>query len=210
LREALAGMNHDFILREEKRALNPQRKGKVASLRRRLHRLRLQADRIFIVALVAIAAIGIPLNALFLQDGRHPAPLFQPAAPIPMHAERAPLPPPRPSGAAAAHIASGKTDVVTTDITQPRTARAQEKTRDQIGLLLVGDAPKLEETDKKALFAQRALAKLGYNVRVDGKFGGSTRQALEKFERDSGLPVKGELAPRIIRQLSSRSGVAFD
>jgi hypothetical protein len=203
-------MNHDFVMHEEKRAPNSQRKGKAVSLRRRLHLLKMQADRIFIVALVVVAAIGIPLNALYLQDGRHPAPLFQPATPLLAHSERAPLPPPRPMGAATAHSALVKADVVPAEAIQPRLAQTREKLRDPIGLLLVGDAPQSGETDKKALFAQRALARLGYNVRVDGKFGGSTRQALEKFERDSGLPVRGELTAKVMRQLSSRSGVAIE
>jgi hypothetical protein len=175
--------------------------------------MKMQADRIFLMAIIALATIGVPLNALFLQDGRHPAPLFQSPSRTVAPAERTPLPPPRPFAAGPARPAPANMEAANADSAKPSVAHPHEKTRDPIGLLLLGGAPKSDEadkTDKKALFAQRALTKLGYNVRVDGKFGGSTRQAIEKFERDSGLPVKGELTPKIMRQLSARSGVAME
>jgi peptidoglycan hydrolase-like protein with peptidoglycan-binding domain len=53
------------------------------------------------------------------------------------------------------------------------------------------------------------LAKLGYALHQDGVYGGTTRQAIEKFERSNGLPVKGELSPKILRLLGARAGVAF-
>jgi hypothetical protein len=79
LREALAA-NHDLLLdddrREQKRRAGrgKARKGLGARLfggRRRA---------VVFLSLVALAAIGIPLNALYLQDGRHPAPLFRSAS----------------------------------------------------------------------------------------------------------------------------------
>ena len=69
--------------------------------------------------------------------------------------------------------------------------------------------PKSDPKNKSVIFAQRALAKLGYSLRQDGVHGGTTRQAIEKFERSNGLPVKGELSPKILRLLGARSGVAF-
>ncbi|QFU17107.1 peptidoglycan-binding domain-containing protein [Microvirga thermotolerans] len=57
------------------------------------------------------------------------------------------------------------------------------------------------------LFAQRALAKLGYGVKADGLMGSGTRQAIERFERDRHLPVTGELGPRTLRELSAQSGL---
>lgn len=204
-------MNHDFVVREERPASKAQRKEKNAPFRSRLRIPRLAVDRVVFVAIAAIAIVGVPLNALFLQDGRHPAPLFQAPATPAAHADRAPLPPPRPMSAnASARPASAKPEAAHAEATPPSGAQARDKTRDAIGLLLVGASSAPEEVDRKVLFAQRALVKLGYNVHVDGRFGGSTRQALEKFERDCGLPVKGELTQKIMRQLSSRSGVASE
>jgi peptidoglycan hydrolase-like protein with peptidoglycan-binding domain len=36
--------------------------------------------------------------------------------------------------------------------------------------------------------------------------GASTRAAIEKFERDRKLPVKGEPSPRTFRELATRAG----
>ncbi|WP_262027525.1 peptidoglycan-binding domain-containing protein [Microvirga sp. Mcv34] len=58
------------------------------------------------------------------------------------------------------------------------------------------------------LAGQRALARLGYSVKVDGMMGSGTRQAIERFEQDRRLPVTGELNARTIRELSAASGIA--
>jgi hypothetical protein len=58
------------------------------------------------------------------------------------------------------------------------------------------------------LAGQRALARLGYSVKVDGLMGSGTRQAIERFEQDRRLPVTGELNARTIRELSAASGIA--
>jgi len=58
------------------------------------------------------------------------------------------------------------------------------------------------------LAGQRALARLGYSVKVDGVMGAGTRQAIERFEQDRRLPVTGELNGRTVRELSAASGIA--
>jgi hypothetical protein len=58
------------------------------------------------------------------------------------------------------------------------------------------------------LAGQRALARLGYSVKVDGLMGPGTRQAIERFEQDRRLPVTGELNTRTARELSAASGIA--
>ncbi|WP_457094354.1 peptidoglycan-binding domain-containing protein [Microvirga sp. P5_D2] len=58
------------------------------------------------------------------------------------------------------------------------------------------------------LSGQRALARLGYSVKVDGMMGPGTRQAIERFEQDRRLPVTGEFSGRTMRELSSLSGIA--
>ncbi|QRM28184.1 peptidoglycan-binding domain-containing protein [Microvirga sp. VF16] len=58
------------------------------------------------------------------------------------------------------------------------------------------------------LAGQRALARLGYSVKVDGLMGSGTRQAIERFEQDRRLPVTGELNARTARELSAASGIA--
>ncbi len=64
------------------------------------------------------------------------------------------------------------------------------------------------DTGDIVLSGQRALARLGYSVKVDGVMGSGTRQAIERFEQDRRLPVTGEFNARTIRELSSHSGIA--
>jgi hypothetical protein len=58
------------------------------------------------------------------------------------------------------------------------------------------------------LAGQRALARLGYSVKVDGTMGPGTRQAIERFQQDRKLPVTGEFNGRTARELSAQSGIA--
>ncbi|WP_243367528.1 peptidoglycan-binding domain-containing protein [Microvirga solisilvae] len=58
------------------------------------------------------------------------------------------------------------------------------------------------------LAGQRALARLGYGVRVDGEMGPGTRQAIQKFEQDRRLPITGTFNARTARELSAASGIA--
>ena len=72
--------------------------------------------------------------------------------------------------------------------------------------------PKLEAApaapSKSVLAAQRALVKLGYVLNPDGVAGATTRQAIESYEREHGLPVRGELTPSLMRRLSRETGIS--
>jgi hypothetical protein len=202
-----------------------------------------------ILSIAAVAAIGVPMNALFFQDGRHPAPLFstQPSAPV---TAVAPKPPARPAAIEAARVErdedltprraakdaigdkierldGGKNAEASKGMAaKPEAPRATDKKRDAISMLLLGEAPrpsvsaekaekaargkavggeKEASVDKNVLYAQRSLLKLGYVVRADGVLSSATRQALQKFERDNGLPAKGQVTPKLLRQLAERS-----
>ncbi len=64
------------------------------------------------------------------------------------------------------------------------------------------------DSGETVLAGQRALARLGYSVKVDGLMGSGTRQAIERFAQDKRLPVTGEFNARTLRELSNASGVA--
>ncbi len=63
---------------------------------------------------------------------------------------------------------------------------------------------------KAVMGVQRALAKLGFPVKPSGTFGPQTRKAIEAFEKDRHLAVKGEMNPRLVKVLSAESGVKVD
>lgn len=206
MREALAGTNHDYLLRDDDRSETKRRGGRGKAKKSAWTRLFGGRRRgLLFLSFAALVAVGIPLNALYLQEGRHPAPLFHAAAPELRHAAESahveaapPLPPARPAAPAPAPAPAAP--AVKPPVAKSEPAHVAEK-RDAIGALLSAGAPKKDEADKNVLTAQRALAKLGYPVHTDGVLGGATRQALEKFERANRMPVTGELTPKIMRRL---------
>lgn len=200
-----------------------------------------------ILGIAAVAAIGVPMNALLLQDGRHPAPLFsvRPSnavmvAPRPPARRPAPIETARTERDAGAVARPAPKDLIASKLenldargSEPgkiepaklESTRPADKTRDAIGLLILGKAPPAAGADKAdkaekapsseqpapvdrgVLYAQRALLRLGYVVRADGVLTGATRRALEKFEHDAGLPAKGKITPQLLKQLATLSGL---
>jgi hypothetical protein len=235
LREALAASHIDFSPRDE-RAANVKRRAKPGEAKRvSLWGRVLGALGGFrsglLFGFLGVVAIGVPFNALFMQDGRRPVrsvALNPPQIDLARHSQAAPLPPPRPASVGAARADAQKTEPLRVETTKPAENPVDPiaqllKPVDPIGQLLKGGASQKSnagaknseaknsdaKNNKAVIFAQRALAKLGYALHQDGVYGGTTRQAIEKFERSNGLPVKGELSPKILRLLGARAGVAF-
>ncbi len=237
MREALAVSNTDFSQRDE-RAGGAKRRAKTAAPKRAPFLRRVFGEKghfrsVLFTGFAGLVAVGVPLNALFMQEGRRPAAavaLKMPSIDAARQSQPAPPSHPRPAPPSVA-----KTEAPRQEPSRVETAKPTEKNFDAIAQLLGSAAPRKSDgaagadpkrdpkntdaknTDaknndpknKSVIFAQRALAKLGYALHQDGVYGGTTRQALEKFERSNGLPVKGELSPKILRLLGARAGVAF-
>ncbi|MBV9393047.1 MAG: peptidoglycan-binding protein [Methylobacteriaceae bacterium] len=173
-------------------------------------------------AVSAALLTGIVLNALAFQNARHPSPLFgTPIAIVPQ--ADAPKPVPRPLSINTAPMpiapATQPVPIPTRPIGIPRDAEAAPaKAADAIGDMLraAPDSPAASATNPSAidaariLLVQKGLAKLGYAVRPDGVMGSTTRHAIEKFERERGWPARGELTPRVLREISARSGLPLE
>lgn len=70
---------------------------------------------------------------------------------------------------------------------------------------ITGSIPRVEENRQstQVLNAQRGLARLGYGpVKFSGVLDPATRAAIERFERDWGFPVTGEITPKLQGELS--------
>ncbi|WP_348643066.1 peptidoglycan-binding domain-containing protein [Methylobacterium sp. WL8] len=174
-----------------------------------------------VVALGAVVMVS--MNALGHQTGRHPAPILPKIAirqdalrqdalrqdavrkdPVPkaspdMAAEAArPAEPSRPPAKTAESAKPANRDAIadlirsgeTTASVTPKAAAAAPKPQPSV------------------MQAQKALTKLGYGpLKADGLMGATTRAAIEKFERDRKLPVKGEPAGRTLRELAARAAL---
>lgn len=70
---------------------------------------------------------------------------------------------------------------------------------------ITGSIPRVEDNKQstQVLNAQRALARLGYGpLKFSGVHDPATRAAIERFERDWGFPVTGEITPKLQGELS--------
>ena len=134
------------------------------------------------IVMAACAMLAIFVNALFLQHGPHPAPIFAPrvfAGPVRAIKE---------DKLAVAHPA-----------TAPNAAPVPAR-RDPIAELLDPSKPRV-------LAIQRALADFGYGqIRPTGVLDHETRVAIEKFERERKLPVDGQITDRFAHELARMTG----
>ncbi|MCX7309856.1 MAG: peptidoglycan-binding domain-containing protein [Afipia sp.] len=162
-------------------------------------------------AAAAIVVFGIVANALFLQPGRHPAPMFgltplaSPAVPA---ATQAPIPRVRPSDAEVRSetkpveqpVISSKPSLPAASAAPPRPPAAIPALKnDPVGDLIV--------STRRVAAIQRALTEYGYGqLKPTGVVGPETTAAIQKFERDRKQPVTGQISDRLIRDLVVLTG----
>lgn len=168
-------------------------------------RVLLHSPKDTLAATAALAAvIAIVTNAMFLQAGRHPSPMFSTAtvsslpavAPAP-----APLPRVRPPEAEArepvAAPAPAKLAVAPAPPRPPAAVHAAKS--DPVGDLIV--------STRRIAAVQRALTEYGYGqLKSTGVVGTDTQAAIQKFERDRKMPITGQLSDRLIRDLTVLTG----
>lgn len=172
---------------------------------------------------IALSA-AIIVNAVSLQEGTHPSPLF--GARSTESAARStatrpdPLPPRRSADASDAAPPAAATQAPAP--APPRKASAQPApaqpapapaAADPIAHLLATGAPPASggAATGGVLGVQKALVKLGYDIVADGLNGPATRQAISAFEKLEGLPVTGDPANAAMREaLAVATGAALD
>ena len=159
-------------------------------------------------AAALIVVVGIVGNALVLQPGRHPAPMFgatpfSPASP----ASQAPMPRIRPSDAEVRPEAkpieppavSSKLPPAANAATPRPPVAIPPAKNDPVGDLIV--------STRRVAAIQRALTEYGYGqLKATGVVGADTQTAIQKFERDRKLPVTGHISDRLIRDLVVLTG----
>lgn len=172
-------------------------------------RVLLHSPKDTLAATAALAAvIAIVTNAMFLQAGRHPSPMFSTAAVSALPAALAPAPAPLPRvrpAEAEPRIADKPAEVVAPAKqamapTAPRPpAPVHAAKSDPVGDLIV--------STRRIAAVQRALTEYGYGqLKPTGVIGTDTQAAIQKFERDRKMPVTGQLSDRLIRDLTVLTG----
>ncbi len=193
-------------------------------------RILLHSPKDTVAGAFAFAAIcAIIANALFLQAGRHPSPMFGSVVAIPAAASvpASPLPRPRPVEADAS---APEPKLAEPKLAEPRPA--EPKPADPLTNLVkaTSAAPAApsniprppapipvssrNETSanpapglRRVAAVQRALTEYGYGqLKPTGTIGSETQAAIQKFERERKIPVTGQMSDRLVRELTAVIG----
>jgi hypothetical protein len=184
-------------------------------------RILLHSPKDVIAGALAFAAVSaIIANALFLQAGRHPAPMFGTVVNMPAVAAN-PLPRPRPIEADATQFESRPAEPKAADplANLAKTANAAPMVpavvpRPPVPVPVAshGDTAAIPGASSRRVAAvQRALTEYGYGqLKPTGTVGSDTQAAIQKFERARKLPVTGQVSDRLVRELTATIGHPVD
>ena len=176
-------------------------------------------------------SVAILVNALFLQSGPHPAPLFKtssapvaasdatntvavvvprarPPEPVPTKLDVPPAP-------AAPHLpASVKSSLEAPKTEALKTAAASAAPQAAAPASGTGRNDAIADmlsASRRVTALQRALAQYGYGqLKPTGIVDADTRAAIEKFERERKLPVTGQASDRVVKELAGLTGRPLD
>jgi hypothetical protein len=197
-------------------------------------RILLHSPKDMVAGALAFAAVtAIIANALFLQSGHHPSPMFGSVVvmPAPALASASPLPRPRPLEAdampaepkpaseprlasepkpAEPRPADPLTNLVKATSAAPVAPSSALRPPAPIPVTSHGET--LASTGSRRVAAvQRALTEYGYGqLKPTGTVGSDTQAAIQKFERDRKIPVTGQMSDRLVRELAAMIGHPID
>jgi hypothetical protein len=191
-------------------------------------------------AVAVAAALAIIVNALFMQAGRHPSPLFATILPVAKPAVE-PQAAPKPAPVTVIPLQQAAVQQPTSPMPRPRPAEAEMRPGDPLGNLVrstsmpaaaaapaasaprppaaipqggtaKGDAVAGQIASSSRVAAvQRALTDYGYGqLKATGTVGADTQAAIQKFERERKLPLTGQVSERLVRELGLATGRSFE
>jgi hypothetical protein len=204
-----------------------------------LMRIVLQNPKDVVAGALAFAAVSaIVANALFLQAGRHPAPMFGSSTPIPDAAltPGSPLPRPRPFEAETSLIESRPIEIrpaeKAAELKPSDSKPADPKSADPLANLVKATVagptapsnvmrppapiPTVPHGDqitgsRRVAAVQRVLTAYGYGqLKATGTIGSDTQGAIQKFEREHKMPPTGQMSDRLVRELTAMVGHPID
>jgi len=178
-------------------------------------RILLYSPKDMVAGVLAFAAVSaIITNALFLQAGRHPSPMFGSSVAIPATGSISASPLPRPRPAEAASTLDSKpaepkpadplANLVKSTGAPPVAPSVVARPPAPIPASTRNEAPASPAIAARRVAAvQRALTEYGYGqLKPTGAVGTDTQAAIQKFERERKMPVTGQLSDRLVRELA--------
>jgi Putative peptidoglycan binding domain len=197
-------------------------------------RLLLHSPKDMVAGVLAFAAVSaIIANALFLQAGRHPSPMFGSVVAMPAAAPLSvsPLPRPRPvefitrpADTSPAEPKPAEQRAIDTRAVDPKPVDSLANLVKSTSAPAVAPsniarppapipAPHSETTGSSAAASrrvaavQRALTEYGYGqLKPTGTVSSDTLVAIQKFERERKIPVTGQISERLVRELTTVTG----
>ena len=200
----------------------------------------LHSPKDMVAGLIAFAAVSAIIgNAIFLQAGRHPSPMFGSSVTVPLATPLAsPLPKPRPLDAVQpdpraldprlldSRSVDGKSAAkpVESKAADPTANPLKSNTTPPVNSVAVARPPApipsttrhdplgdLIVNSRRVASVQRALTEYGFGqLKPTGTVGSDTQAAIQRFERERKLPVTGQMSDRLVRELSTVTGRPID
>jgi len=193
-------------------------------------RMLLHSPKDLAAGLLAFAGVSaIVANALFLQTGQHPSPMFGTSVHL---GASSPLPRPRPLEADAA----SEPKLAETKLAEPRLI--EPRANDPLANIIkatassplsstpMTSAPPVTNVvrppapiptpvqitgSRRVAAVQRALSENGYGqLRATGTIGADTQAAIAKFERERHMVVTGQVSDRLVKELTVVTGHPID
>jgi hypothetical protein len=197
-------------------------------------RMLLHSPKDMVAGLLAFAACSaIVANALFLQTGQHPSPMFGTSVHL---GASSPLPRPRPAeaGAAVSEPRLAEPRLAETRLAEPRLL--EPRPSDPLANIIKATAgsplsstpmtsappqpnvvrppapiPVQITGSRRVAAVQRALSENGYGqLKATGTIGADTQAAIQKFERERHMVVTGQMSDRLVKELTIVTGHPID
>jgi hypothetical protein len=164
-------------------------------------RILLHSPKDLLAGSLAFAAVAaIVANAMFMQAGHHPAPIFGSGATTLLTPPQAnPLPRPRPVEADTASARPTEPHANAGDVPANPVKPASSHS-DPVADLIIN-------ATRRIAAVQRTLTEYGYGqLKATGTVGTDTQAAIRKFEQARRMPVTGQMSDRLVRELTVMTG----
>ena len=169
-------------------------------------RVLLRSPKDLFAGTLALAAVGVIVaNAMFMQAGHHPSPIFGSSVTVPLAPPASnPLPRPRP-------VEADTADVKPAQQLQPAPAHNPRPPQPVPASAPSDPVANLINSTRRIATVQRLLTEYGYGqLKPTGTVGTDTQAAIHRFEKARRMPPTGQMSDRLVRELAAMTGRPID